>query len=91
MALTSGTLAPGEPDQAPALRAASRRLRLRSTARTFVLYAVTLFAVVTVIFAIPRAMPGDPIQAREDPTDSLYVSDSAARERSGFSRESRSG
>jgi peptide/nickel transport system permease protein len=40
---------------------------------------VTLLAVVTVVFAIPRAMPGDPIAAREDPTDSLYVSDAGMR------------
>ena len=49
--------------------------------RAVALYAATLLAVVTVVFAIPRGMPGDPIQAREDPTDSLYVSDPAARER----------
>ena len=81
MAATGGTLAPARPDNAPALPPAPRGVKLRSTARTLVLYAVTLLAVVTVIFAIPRAMPGDPIQAREDPTDSLYVSDPAARER----------
>lgn len=63
---------------------APRRRRLtqfRAAARAIVLYAVTLFTVVTVIFAIPRAMPGDPIAAREDPTDSLYVSDPAIRQR----------
>jgi peptide/nickel transport system permease protein len=59
-----------------------RRVRKwRAVLRATVLYAVTLFAAVTVIFAIPRAMPGDPIQAREDPTDSLYVSDATARAR----------
>lgn len=58
-----------------------RVAQLRAAGRAIVLYAVTLFAVVTVIFAIPRAMPGDPIQAREDPTDSLYVSDATARAR----------
>ena len=75
-------------DQTGAGRAAaadsppSRRLaQVRAVARAIVLYAVTLLIVVTVIFAIPRAMPGDPIAAREDPTDSLYVSDPAARER----------
>ena len=57
-----------------------RRLaQLRATGRAVVLYAVTLLAVVTVVFAIPRAMPGDPIQAREDPTDALYVSDAGVR------------
>jgi peptide/nickel transport system permease protein len=40
---------------------------------------VTLFAVATVVFAIPRAMPGDPIQARADPTDSLYIGDASVR------------
>ncbi len=71
-----GNMAATDPALSP------RRLtQFRATARAIVLYAVTMFIVVTVIFAIPRAMPGDPIAAREDPTDSLYVSDPAVRER----------
>lgn len=65
----------------PAADSGRRVAQLRSALHAVVLYAVTLFAVVTVVFAIPRAMPGDPIQAREDPTDSLYVSDVGARAR----------
>ena len=57
---------PGEAADRPAPVAevpTERRVRhLRTTLRAVVLYGVTLFAIVTVIFAIPRAMPGDPIQ-----------------------------
>lgn len=58
-----------------------RRARLSSAGRLAVLYIPTLLVVVTLVFAIPRAMPGDPLAAREDPENALYVADPLARER----------
>ena len=45
------------------------------------LHAVTLVIVATVVFALPRAMPGDPIAALQDPSSSLFVTDPGARQR----------
>ncbi len=45
------------------------------------LYVVTLLVVVVVVFALPRAMPGDPIAALQDPSSSLFVTDPDARQR----------
>ena len=73
-----GALPAGPPVAAPGRR---RSAQLRATARAVALYTVTLVAVVTVVFAIPRGMPGDPIQAREDPSDSLYISNDEIRAR----------
>jgi peptide/nickel transport system permease protein len=67
---------------APAMVAPPSRLpssRARAALRVVALYLVTMFVVVTVVFAIPRAMPGDPIAARQDPSDALFVSDANAR------------
>lgn len=50
-------------------------------ARSAFLYALTLLIVATVVFAIPRAMPGDPLAAREDPGNSLYLTNAEARHR----------
>ena len=70
------------PTPRPPVAPDARRLaQLRASLRAIGLYAVTLFVVVTVIFAIPRAMPGDPIASRQDPNDSLYVSDETTRAR----------
>lgn len=65
----------------PQGRDARRVAQLRAALHAIGLYAITMFVVVTVIFAIPRAMPGDPIAARQDPNDSLYVSDEETRAR----------
>lgn len=61
-------------------RARSRRRYLRAVLRSVGLYAFTMMAVVLVVFALPRAMPGDPLTALHDPDNSLYVSDPAVRE-----------
>lgn len=53
--------------------ARGRTFGLPPSLRIVVLYAVTLFVVVTVIFALPRAMPSDPIEARQDPNNALFV------------------
>lgn len=58
-----------------------RRRYLRAATRSVGLYALTMAAVVVVVFALPRAMPGDPAAALDDPESSVYVSDPAVRER----------
>jgi peptide/nickel transport system permease protein len=52
---------------------------LRAALRSVALYGLTMVAVVVVVFALPRAMPGDPLSALDDPDNSLYVSDPAVR------------
>ena len=49
--------------------------------RTIALYAVTLWAVVTLVFLIPRLLPGDPLLSLDDPDSGAYVSDPGARAR----------
>ena len=39
-----------------------------------------MVAVVVVVFALPRAMPGDPLAALDDPDNSLFVTDPVVRE-----------
>ncbi|MDP1806626.1 MAG: hypothetical protein Q8K72_15725, partial [Acidimicrobiales bacterium] len=57
------------------------RHRFLGTAlRSIALYALTMVAVIIVVFALPRAMPGDPLRALEDPDNSFYLSDPAIRE-----------
>jgi peptide/nickel transport system permease protein len=61
---------------------ARRRHRFAAAAvRSLALYALTLAAVVVVVFALPRAMPGDPLTALEDPDNALYLSDPEVRDR----------
>jgi peptide/nickel transport system permease protein len=50
-------------------------------ALTLALYGITLLAVVTFVFFLPRLMPGDPLAALEDPASSSYVTNPEARER----------
>jgi peptide/nickel transport system permease protein len=57
----------------------SRQSYLRAVLRTVGLYALTMAAVVVLVFALPRAMPGDPLSALNDPDNSLFVSDPAVR------------
>ncbi|RDI75825.1 ABC-type dipeptide/oligopeptide/nickel transport system permease component [Gaiella occulta] len=49
--------------------------------RALAFHVPTAFLVVTLIFLLPRIMPGDPLLARTDPDSGLYVSDPQARER----------
>jgi peptide/nickel transport system permease protein len=56
------------------------RLPTRSSpARAVALYCFTLWAVVTVVFVLPRALPGDPLQALEDPASGTFINDPLAR------------
>ena len=56
-----------------------RRRYLRAALRSVGLYALTMVAVVLVVFSLPRAMPGDPLSALDDPDNSVYVTDQAVR------------
>ena len=58
-----------------------RGLWRRSALRLVALHAVTLVVVVTIVFALPRAMPGDPIASLQDPSSSIFVTDPDARQR----------
>lgn len=46
--------------------------------RTVVTYLITVWAVVTVVFALPRAMPGDPLAAKVDENGALSLERGAA-------------
>ena len=48
---------------------------------TFGLHLIALLAVVSLVFALPRAMPGDPLAALQDPSSSSYLTDPVVRER----------
>lgn len=52
-----------------------------SSLRSVALYAVTMAAVVVLVFVVPRAMPGDPLAALDDPGAGQYLSDPVVRER----------
>lgn len=62
------------------MSAARRRRPPRWLARAG-LYALTLWAVLTLNFLLPRLMPGDPIAALQDPASAAYIADEAARAR----------
>jgi peptide/nickel transport system permease protein len=49
--------------------------------QTILLYAITVWAVITVVFLLPRLMPGDPLRSLDDPDSGTFVYDSVARER----------
>jgi len=57
----------------------ARRPYLRVALRSVGLYALTMIAVVFVVFTLPRAMPGDPLAALNDPDNSLFVTDPVVR------------
>ena len=63
----------GGPGASPGLRGAAVRM--------ITLYLITLLAVISMIFALPRAMPGDPLAALEDPDTGIFISDPEVRER----------
>ena len=45
------------------------------------MYALTLWTVVTLVFLLPRLMPGDPIAALQDPSSGSFVADDQTRAR----------
>ncbi len=48
--------------------------------RTIGLYAVTLWALVTLVFFLPRLMPGDPLRALQDADSGQYIYDAQERD-----------
>lgn len=67
---------------APAPGAPTRQGRRgRPALRIATLYVPTLVIVVALVFALPRAMPGDPLSVFDDPDSSVFISDSESRER----------
>lgn len=58
-----------------------RRRVLRLWLCLLSLYAFTLLAVATLVFLLPRAMPGNPLSSLEDPDNSAYIADPELRQR----------
>ena len=76
------TVAPSPTEiQTDASWEASSHRRRRSYLRTIVLYAVTLWAVVTLVFLLPRLLPGDPLRQLDDPDSTSFVYDASSREK----------
>lgn len=82
--------APVGPPGTPGVDSATRETELgrngtpghsRGLGRAVGLHLVTLFLVVTVVFLLPRAMPGDPLLALTDPTNPVYLTDPDVRAR----------
>lgn len=67
------------PDPSPA-DAGRRRPRFLYLT-TIGLYAVPLWAVITLVFLLPRLLPGDPLSQLDDPGSGSFVYDEAARDR----------
>jgi peptide/nickel transport system permease protein len=59
----------------------ARRWRLYPAAARLGVYTFTLWAVLSLNFALPRALPGSPLNALQDPDNSLFVSDERVRAR----------
>ncbi len=80
--LDSTVAEPKETTPLPATEpAGGRSLPWAAWLRTLGLYAVTLWAVVTVVFLLPRLLPGDPLASLDDPDSASFVVDSQARAR----------
>lgn len=79
----AGAPAPTGSDPATVAARARPRRRLvgwRGTGGSVLLYLFTLLCLVTVVFLLPRTMPGDPLTALEDPGSGLFFADEQARE-----------
>lgn len=59
----------------------SRRPRRVRFVTTIGLYLLTLWAVVTLVFFLPRLLPGDPLRQLDDPDSSSFVYDDVVRDR----------
>ncbi|MFP4311261.1 MAG: ABC transporter permease [Nitriliruptoraceae bacterium] len=70
-----------EPSDRDPTAAAPRRANGAWTLlRTVLLYALTLLVAATVIFLLPRLMPGDPLSALDDPDSGIFIRDEQVRE-----------
>jgi len=58
-----------------------RRPRRFRYLTTIGLYLLTLWAVVTLVFFLPRLLPGDPLRQLDDPDSSSFVYDDVVRDR----------
>lgn len=65
----------------PAAAAVEPPRRRRRWPVTVGLYALTLWAVVSLVFVLPRALPGDPLRQLDDPDSGSFVHDPGARDR----------
>jgi peptide/nickel transport system permease protein len=74
-------LRPAPTVTAPAANDAGRGRRRARYLRTVGLYAITLWAAVTLIFVLPRMLPGDPLRALEDTDSATFVYDAQVRDR----------
>jgi peptide/nickel transport system permease protein len=60
---------------------AGRGRRRATYLRTIGLYVITLWAVVTASFLLPRVLPGDPLRQLDDPDSGTFVYDAQVRDR----------
>ena len=82
--MLESTVAPRVDERTPPSTAeppAGRRPPWAAWLRTVALYAVTLWAVVTVVFLLPRLLPGDPLSSLDAPDSGSFVVDPQARAR----------
>jgi peptide/nickel transport system permease protein len=66
---------------APVTTPPQRQRYLIALARTVGLYTITLVAAISLIFLLPRLMPGDPLSALEDPDSGIFIRDEQVRDR----------
>ncbi len=59
----------------------ARRPWRTAAARALGLRVVTLIAIASIVFVLPRAMPGDPLAALQDPSSSSFLTDPDVRQR----------
>lgn len=79
--MRGSTLAEPVEARAPDRPERRRAFGWSTSVRTVGLYAVTLWAVVTLVFLLPRLLPGDPLQSLDDPGSGTFVYDAQTRER----------
>lgn len=78
---TSSVAAVRASGSTPPVRVVGGRRPWARWVQVVALYAVMVAAVVTVVFLLPRLMPGDPLQSLEDPTSGSFLSDPQVREK----------
>ncbi|MFP4148582.1 MAG: ABC transporter permease [Nitriliruptoraceae bacterium] len=75
-----GAVAEGPSDRTPSAAAPRHANGAWTLLRTVLLYALTLLVAATVIFLLPRLMPGDPLSALDDPDSGIFIRDEQVRE-----------
>lgn len=69
-----------DPPAGPVPSRVRRRAAWHNALWSVLLYLVTLLCLVTVVFLLPRIMPGDPLSALEDPENGVFFTDEQARQ-----------